>query len=152
MEEKSPFQKFEINLTDYGIDMLRETAKWAYFLSILGFVGIGFMVIIALFAGTIFSAVPSATGGILPGATLTIIYLLMAGLYFMPVFYLYKFSSNVKAAIRDNNTSKLNDGLTFLKSHYKFIGILTIVILSLYVLAFVVAIAGGIFTASSGGF
>jgi hypothetical protein len=41
-------------LNQGGTGIFKETAKWSYFLSILGFVGIGFMVILALFIGLLF--------------------------------------------------------------------------------------------------
>jgi len=45
MEQKSAFESFELEVGDEIKGYLKETAKWAYLLSILGFVGIGFMVI-----------------------------------------------------------------------------------------------------------
>ena len=38
MEENSVFEKFELQFDQTAKDFLRETAKWAYFLSIIGFV------------------------------------------------------------------------------------------------------------------
>lgn len=52
MEENSVFEKFELQLDQSAKDFLKETAKWAYFLSIVGFVGIGLIMLIAVFAGT----------------------------------------------------------------------------------------------------
>lgn len=138
-------------LNSEGLAFLKETAKWGYFLSILGFIGIGFMVIIALFAGAIFSTLPGGDygySGIMSGAFFTIFYLLFALLYFFPVLYLYKFSSKMKQAINQNNTQELNASLGYLKSHYKFIGILTIVMLSIYALIFIVGLVGGLAAAS----
>jgi len=45
MEQKSEFESFELEVSDEIKGFLKETAKWAYLLSILGFVGIGFMVL-----------------------------------------------------------------------------------------------------------
>ena len=44
-QEKSNFESFELNLNDGIIALLKETANWAYFIAILGFVGIGFLVL-----------------------------------------------------------------------------------------------------------
>ena len=54
MEETSVFEKFELHLSQSAKDFLRETAKWAYIVSIIGFIGIAFLVLMALFAGTLF--------------------------------------------------------------------------------------------------
>ncbi|MET0759365.1 MAG: DUF5362 family protein, partial [Flavobacterium sp.] len=123
------------------------------FLSILGYIGIGFIVVAAVFAGTIFAAMGKMGGGMdggmgsmgsLGGTFITILYLVIAVLYFFPVYYLNKFASNMKAAFRDNDTESLTNSFEYLKSHYKFIGILTLVIFAVYALIFVVAIVAGI--------
>lgn len=147
MEETSVFEKFELQLDSTAKEFLKETAKWAYFLSILGFIGIGFLVLIAVFAGTIFSAMGnsmqgmgmySGSFGVIMGA----VYFIIALLYFFPVYYLFKFSTNAKKAFANNDSESLTESLSYLKSHYKFIGILMIVCLALYALTFVFAIFG----------
>jgi len=149
MEEKSEFEKFELQLDSAAKDFLKETAKWAYFLSILGFIGLGFLVLIAIFAGAIFSTIGSTMPGMGAygasfGAAMTFVYLLMAALYFFPVYYLFKFSSNAKKAFRDNDSESLTNSLGYLKSHYKFIGILMVILLGFYALFFVFAILAGL--------
>ncbi|MBZ4036615.1 DUF5362 family protein [Flavobacterium sp. 17A] len=149
MEETSAFEKFELQLDSTAKDFLKETAKWAYFLSILGFIGLGFLVLIAIFAGAIFSTVGNSMPGMGAygssfGAMMTFAYLLMAALYFFPIYYLYKFSSNAKKAFRDNDSGALTDSFGYLKSHYKFIGVLMVVLLAIYALIFVFAILAGL--------
>lgn len=149
MEETSEFEKFELQLDSTAKDFLQETAKWAYFLSIIGFIGIGFLFLIAIFAGTIFSAMGSSMPGMGMyggsfGAAMGAAYFLMALLYFFPVYYLFKFSSNAKKAFRNNDSEALTESLGFLKSHYKFIGILMVILLALYGLFFVFAIFGAL--------
>ena len=41
MEEKSQFETFELNLSNSIQGMLKETTNWTFFLSIIGFIGIG---------------------------------------------------------------------------------------------------------------
>lgn len=57
-----------INLNDFEIDLtvsheieiyLKETAKWAKFLSIVGFMVVGIILLIALFAGSILTTIGS---------------------------------------------------------------------------------------------
>lgn len=148
MEETSAFEKFELQLDSTAKDFLKEAAKWAYFLSIIGFIGIGFLALIAVFAGTLFSRFNSMPGmaayGGSFGTMIGVIYFLMAALYFFPVYYLFKFSSNAKKAFRDNDSQALTESIGYLKSHYKFFGILMIILLALYALMFVFAILAGI--------
>ncbi|SHM96785.1 DUF5362 family protein [Flavobacterium xinjiangense] len=149
MEEHSVIESFEMRLSESAKDFLKETAKWAYYLSILGYLGIGFIIFAALFAGTLFSAmgkINPAMGamGSSFGIVMAFVYFLIGLLYFFPVYYLNKFASNAKAAIKNNDAETLTTSLQYLKSHYKYIGIMTLVIFSLYLLMFVGMIVGGI--------
>ncbi|MBX2871152.1 MAG: DUF5362 domain-containing protein [Saprospiraceae bacterium] len=124
---------------------LAETAKWGYFLSIVGFIGIGFMVLAGLFMGSFMSTLGlgAAGMGLINPAIFTVIYLLMAALYFFPVLYLFKFSTKMKVALRSDNEAELTTSFQNLKSLYKFMGILTAIILGLYALIFVFGMIGG---------
>ncbi|MEE9409279.1 MAG: hypothetical protein V3V28_14540 [Polaribacter sp.] len=144
---ENPITELELlTLNGRSKSYLRETAKWSQFLAIIGFVGIGLMIVFALFAGTIFSAIPQAQA--MPfdlGIVMTITYLILALLYFLPVYYLYQFSSKMKTALLTKNDETLSDAFEILKSHYKYVGVFTIIILSLYALAFVSLIFVGAF-------
>lgn len=133
METNSPFEQFEeLRIDRISREFLTETAKWANFLSILGFIGLGLMVIVSLFMFVV-----GASNSFMPmgsGIFVGIFYILIAGFYFVPINYLYKFSSNMKNALRTNNQASLTSSFEYIKSHYKFIGILTIVIMGIYIL------------------
>lgn len=140
-----------LSLNDLAINSLRESAKWTMFLSIVGFIFIGLMLIGGLFTIVSLSAVPDEPtfGSYSPFGALKsfigIFYIIMAAVYFFPILYLYKYSKGTKEALNFNNSEVLAEALANLKSHHKFLGIMTIVILSLYVLAI---IGGFIFAAS----
>ncbi|MGO4906574.1 hypothetical protein [Flavobacterium sp. W20_MBD1_R3] len=149
MEEHSVTEHFEMKLSTTAKEFLQETAKWAYFLSILGYIGIGLIIFAALFAGTLFSAMAKmnpAMGmmGSSFGIVMAFIYFLIAVLYFFPVYYLNKFASNAKLALKNNDSDVLTTSLEYLKSHYKYIGIMTLVVFSLYLFMFVGMIVAGI--------
>lgn len=144
MENNSPFDSFELQLTDAAKNFLRETGKWATFLSIVGFVFLGLIVLIAIAMFTMGASMAAMMGPGMSamGAAGGIIYLLIALLYFFPILYLYKFGSNIKQAFANNSSEELTIALENLKSHYKFIGILMIIMLSFYVLSILLVIAG----------
>ncbi|MBZ4041911.1 hypothetical protein [Flavobacterium hibisci] len=149
MEETSVFEKFELHLDESAKDFLKETAKWAYFLSILGFIGVAIMAVIALFAGTLFSTLGSTVPGMGGmggsfGVVIGVIYFALAAIYFFPVYYLNKFAANAKKAFRENDSEALTNSFEYLKSHYKFIGIFTLSIMILYGLILVFAVIGGL--------
>ncbi|PXV67486.1 hypothetical protein CLV62_103159 [Dysgonomonas alginatilytica] len=141
-----------LELTDLSFDFLKETAKWAKFLSILGFIGIALMVIFAIFIGVFLSMLSasftqSSPFAVAPGL-FSLIYLVLAALYACPVYFLYKFSINTRDALNARNSDLLTEGLRYLKSHYKFIGIMMIVLFALYIVVIIGAIVVGIAAAT----
>lgn len=140
MEEN---QNFGLQLQTAAQDYLRESAKWSMFLSILGFIGIGFMALMAILMTSAMSMMPDVPGpfGAIKGI-ISIMYLVFAILYLFPIYYLYKYADNTKKAINSQNPELLTNAFSNLKSHHKFLGISAIVIISLYILAAVVMVIG----------
>lgn len=139
--EENELTKSNFVLTDESESFLKETAKWGYFLSILGFVFIGIMVLFAIFMGAFLSKLGSMGGSSMGnpisvmgnmGGFMAVIYLIIALIYFFPVYYLFLFSSKAKAAFRNNDNELLNESFQYLKSHYKFIGIMALIMVSFY--------------------
>jgi len=124
---------------------LREGRKWAKFLAIVGFIfiGIGALGSIGLFAAS--SMMSELTP--VPMGSVAIFYLIIIGIYFFPIYYLLKFADKAKEALDSRNTQTLTESMQYLKSHYKFLGIFIIVMLSLYPIIIIGAI---IFGASQG--
>ena len=124
-------------------EFLKETAKWTKFLAILGFVGIGLMVLgslVMLFApSSLMSNGDFPFGGKI---FMMLLYLAFAVLYYFPISYLYQFSENTKKAIENNDNNAIRDAFEFLKSHYKFMGILTIILLALYAIIIFIGLIG----------
>ena len=122
-------------------EFLKETAKWTKFLAILGFVGIGLMVLgslVMLFApSSLMSNGDFPFGGKI---FMMLLYLAFAVLYYFPISYLYQFSENTKKAIENNDNNAIRDAFEFLKSHYKFMGILTIILLAFYAIIIFIGI------------
>ena len=82
---KSLIMNSELKLTSIGISYLNQTRKWTHFLSILGFIITGIIVIAALFLSSIlamFSGMDSSYGvsdiGAIGTGTVTVFYLLFA--------------------------------------------------------------------------
>lgn len=141
MDNKEPIDsgmELELHLTPWAKNFLLETAKWAKFLAIVGFIFLGLFVILAFSMGAIMSSFSELGGdefdvfaGMGAGA-ITVSYLLIALLYFFPTLYLYRFATKTKMALQLSNSEELTDGLENLKSTFKFMGIMTIVVLAIY--------------------
>ncbi len=137
-----------LSLTTRGRDNLGETARWAKFLAIMTFIFAGFIALIGIFAGTFFQLM-GLDMYVPVGAGLTIFYLFLGGLTFLPGLFMYRFATYAKQAVRDQSTGALDDSLVNMKALFKFYGILTLIMLVIYGLFFLIAIVGGIGAAFS---
>lgn len=139
----------KLSLNDLAIAALRESAKWCMFLSIVSFIFIGLMLIFGAFMSVAMAAMPSLEEASPYGNAMCanpimamksyfgILYILIALLYFFPVYYLYNYAKGTKQAVESGNSDVLSNALVNLKSHHKFLGIMTIVMIGLYILAFI---------------
>lgn len=137
IEEQGSENQNELVLEIQAEVYLKETRKWAKFLAIVGFIFMGIMVIASLvmfiYSSCYSSFMPFPMWGI------GFCYLVLAGVYFFPIYYLLQFSNKAKQALLGRSTETLTESMKYLKSHYKFIGIFTIVMLTLYPLGIIIA-------------
>jgi hypothetical protein len=143
-----------IALSPTMMNFLYATAKWGKFLAIVGFIGVGIMVLLGVFGGSIMGAAMSTAmendqsmnnpmlGSM--GFLFGFFYLLIAVLYFFPVLYLYKFSTRMQDGLRTKDEILVESSFESLKSLFKFMGILTAVILGFYalIIVFGIGVAG----------
>ena len=136
---------FNLLIDHQGTNYLSETAKWTKFLSILGFIFCGLIIIVALFFSTFlsssFMAGREGSGlGTGLGLGVVLVYVIVALLYFFPCLYLFNFSNKMRTALTSSDQAQLNLAFKNLKSCFKFWGIFTIVLLCIYVLAFIISV------------
>ena len=135
----------QLTITSAAKGFLTETSKWCKFLSILGFVGLGLLLLSSFFINTIYSNMSQASA--MPfnlGIVMTIVYVLIIAIYIFPIYYLYQFSLQLKKALISKDDETLASAFEMLKSHYKFTGVFSIIMLSIYVLAGIVGLMGAI--------
>lgn len=133
-------EKKTIELDSIGLKHLAETRKWTMFLSIIGFILCGLMLVMGLVILLLGStglgmASPMYMNANMMGFTAFQFIPLLLGciIYFFPIYFLFQFSRYSKLALQNMDTSLLNRSLEFLKRFYRFMGIFTIVVLCLYV-------------------
>jgi hypothetical protein len=128
---------------------LLETTKWAKFLAILGFVGIGFFVLASIgiiaFGGALFGAAGGPFAAFGGAAVFGGIYLVFAALYFFPVYYLYQAATKLRRGLDGDDQDQLTLGFENLKSHYKFLGIMALVVIGFYAVLLVFGVLGAAF-------
>jgi len=136
----------DLVLTPEAQYYLNEGAGWAKFLGIAGFIGCGFILLLAFSISTILNMAgrvspnPALQSGM--GAFVGIIYGLMALLYFFPSLYVYQFGVNAKKGILIRDSADITLGIGKLKSFLKFWGVLMIISLAFCVLGIIGLIAG----------
>ena len=135
---------YDLQLSHTSQTFLSETAKWGKFISIIGFIGCGFILIIAFFVPSIYSSLSTFQGmpaQVASGSKIgiTIVYFLISLLLFFPCLFLYRFSTKMKVALKTVSQENFDESFKNLKSMFKFYGIFTIVMLSIYALIFIFA-------------
>lgn len=150
MEETVIYKKKETPMlvSDVSKKQLKEISSWATFFAILGFVGVGLMALVAILIVVVVPLIPtdgSNSFAMYPTTLIGGVYLVIAVVYFFPVLYLFRFATKMKSALLDSNILKVDDAFINMKSHFRYMGIMTIVIISLYILAaIIVVIMGGL--------
>lgn len=152
LENKEAEKTMSFELTSEIINDLKIAGKWSQFLSILGFIGMGFMVVGGLGMSIAMSIIPQAQQDVFPFpmAFFGVLYIVMALVYLFPILYLYRFSAGIRQAFYKKNQEYLANAFTNLKSHYKSVGIIMIVFLCLYPILMVGMVVFGIFSGMNG--
>lgn len=143
VEESEPN---ELVIDNYSRTNLATTATWAQILAIIGFIGIGFIVL----SGFLNFYTLNFLDNDLPSNELSRIgttnvfsfikvilpffYIMTAVLIFYPTYKLYEFSKFTKSAIRNNNQKELTLAFESQKIYFKFMGILSLIFISISVL------------------
>jgi hypothetical protein len=126
---------FELEVDHELSNTFGNMAKWAQFVGIAGFIMTAIMLLVIFLIGKAFSAIPQfdmimAYGG----GVLTAIYVIIAALFFFPALFAFNFSRKLKNALLNNDQQGLNAAFASLKLRFKFVGIVYIVIFSLWAL------------------
>ncbi len=129
----------KLELDNSALNHLKETRKWTNFLAIVAFVFLGLGLLIFFIA--ISASRLTKLGGFETFFFIPVI--LIIAVYFFPIYYLLMFSRYSAQALVNSDTAAMTEALKFLKMHYRFMGIFTIVILALYLIAFLIMLSMG---------
>jgi hypothetical protein len=124
----SPFVGNEVGqvVTPTVLAMLSQTQPWVRFLSVLGFIVSGLMVLIGLFG---FATIGRGMGFVF------LMYIPLALLYFIPSLFLFRYASRIADLRMTPGVTQLEDALAVQKSFWKFVGIVALIVISLYLMA-----------------
>jgi hypothetical protein len=136
--ETGPTTATEAKVTPVMINALRATKPWTKLLAVLGFISVAFMVLVGIGVALFSSLIPGQQGA--PTAVMGGMYIVMAGVYFFPALYLVKYSSAVERFLKTGLSAEMESALTYQKSFWKFVGILSLIGIGLMIIGMGAAI------------
>lgn len=149
-ENKNPLET-ENSLT-FGSktkEVLAEIAKWSRFVGIVGFAMCGILLVVSLaivFMGKEIGAQLSAVGqsSTAINSTTGIVYAIIAVLYYFPAKNIFDFSVYMKQAVEHNDQESIDYSFDRLRAFFKFIGMVALVAIGFYGIAFIAALFSGV--------
>lgn len=154
MEQNQSSSLFGLSIDPTTKAHLTETARWAKFLAICGFIMLALMIVYGIVITTVMSATMGAMenefGGYYQQSSLTagmttfmiVIFIVVALIYFFPILFTLRFANKMKIALNNNDQDALNESFMNLKITLRYLGILTIICLALMLLSILAALAG----------
>jgi hypothetical protein len=129
-----------VTVTPLMAEHLRATKPWVRLISVIMFISVGLMFL----GGLVMMLMPSPAGmrGFGFGPIVGIFYFIFGLLYLLPAYFLHQYASSINDFLQGGGDSAMENALGSQKSFWRFVGILTLVIISLYALVFLFAIFG----------
>jgi magnesium-transporting ATPase (P-type) len=129
----------EENRMELGPEALKHlnaTWKWTMFLSVLGFIFLGLLIVAGVATNTFLSAFKTEEVNLgIPESLLVVLFIVISVIYFFPVFYLFRFSRCARDAVQKSDIIKMEKALKNLRIYFTYIGVLAIIVISIYLLA-----------------
>lgn len=131
--------------SNVAVELLRQTKPWARLIAIIGFIGIGFVVIAAL-TTTALGLLKLRQAGSATAFNLGIgaAYLLLAALNLPAIVYLNRYANCITQLVASRTHKDLEEALLAQKSFWRYTGILTLVMICGYALAIAAAVIFGL--------
>ncbi len=137
-----------VHVSEASVKYLFETAKWAKFLAIVGFISLALLILIGLITSLLLGNIMEEMAPeIASFGFIGLFYIILAAIFVFPTWYLYQFSIKMIRALSGAGQVEFENALLNQKSLFKFMGIYTIVMLALYVLLFVGVFVGAFIAA-----
>lgn len=150
MEQNTPL--FSLTIDPQAKSHLLETAKWARFLAIVGFVFLAFAVLLGVYSTVAVNRFEEdyremgglGSEGVLSsaGTGVAVMYIIMAVIWFFPLLFTLRFANQLSNALQSNNQELLSTSFQNLKVCYRYLGIITVIFLVMIALSLLFGIMG----------
>lgn len=139
------FENRELVLLPETEVLLDETRKWAKFLAVLGFIFCGLMILMGILFSVFMNSFSPEASGIVSPILMALFYGVLALIYFFPCLYLYRFSERARQAIATKDSNILLGSFDSLRDCFRYLGVVSIVVLALYAIGFLIAFVSVLF-------
>lgn len=144
MEPTTQSNLFELQIDPVSSVYLRGAARWARFLAVVGFIFCGLSLLMAILFASVFPDLFNSlgSGGLgKSGVWLGVVFAFISLLNFIPCFHLYHFGYRMRLALDNNDQEQLNSSFRNMRSFYRFVGVMMIVCMGLWLLVILLMIA-----------
>lgn len=130
----------KIQIDDTARAHLLELSRWGKFMAIVVFIMMGLLILFGVILAASLTSLSNGFGGNpngFSGSLLVLLFVFAAGVYFYPAFALYKYAVLAKKALPAEDQLMFNTALAYLKNAFKYIGVLMLILICIYVLTFI---------------
>jgi hypothetical protein len=155
-------------ITEGVLRQLKGTKGWVKLMAVMCFLLGGMMclgglafAVFGIFGSTLIASLGgggdelaglAGIGGAIGGTIIGVIYAALGAIYLIPGFKLWGYASSIEDLLKDHAVVTLEKALDYQRAFWKFVGVFTIVMIGLYVLALVaMVIFGGIAAMTAAG-
>jgi uncharacterized membrane protein len=139
---------FSMAIDPVAKEHLSETARWARFLAIVGFIALVLITAFGIYTSIVLSRFEDMYGyerrgmGNVLGLGAAITYLIVFLIYIFPVVFMFRFAGKMRQALDSNDQDALNVSFQNLKVCFRYLGIVTIIGIVFIALFLFLGIAG----------
>ena len=150
IEETQNTSLFSLTIDPVTKSHLSETARWARFLAIVGMVSLVLIIVFGLaysiWISTMVDSMQNQVGlqttrpyasGLAIGSA--VLFIIAAAVAFFPLLYMFRFANQMKTALYGNDQEGLNASFQNLKKYFRYVGIITIISLGMWIVWLLVA-------------
>jgi len=130
----------KIEIGPEALKNLDVTRKWTTFLSVLGFIFLGLIIVAGLATSLFLTTFKSQQANLgIPEWLMIVVFIVIGILYFFPIFFLFRFSRNTRDGIHNHDPEKLTKGFRNLRLYFAYLGIMVILVLTVYFMLLIFA-------------
>lgn len=127
-----------IEIEQEALKHLNKTRKWTMFIAIIGFIFLGLVIVLGGIAGTFLSVFNEGEPGLSIPLVLAIsLVVIFSCVAFFPGLFLLRFSKQIGKAVHNLDKKELSNALRNLKYFFAYLGVLIIIIISLYLISII---------------